>query len=175
MIFKANGKATHVLFLHWHCRFFSGLPAKYLKNWLILKDSFTKFCTLWGHTCSVRGTLWGYWIWPKRRYDIHSSHASHTHQNDLFSTVLFFTNLSHPIIEWFWFRNSMMSGQLNWETWNRIRGQRHLMAGCVSFDYHFILYKTVKRGLRQSVGVICLFVCFTGNQLLQNHRLSFRS
>lgn len=78
-------------------------------------------------------------------------HISLGDQNDLLSTILFFIHSSHPIIGLFYTRNSMMSGRLNWEMWNRTRGPRHLMAGYVFLHKQFIIFKANKCQLRQSV------------------------
>lgn len=49
------------------CRCCCGQPAKFLRSWLILRGSFTKPCTQWGHISSARDTLWDSWTWPKKR------------------------------------------------------------------------------------------------------------
>lgn len=76
----------------------------------------------------------------------------------IIKNVQFFMHSCHQIIVLFWFRNSMMSGQLNWETWNHIRGQRRLMAGYVSFCYYFILCKTVRCWLH-AVSIKEMYFC----------------
>lgn len=63
------------LFLRGRCC--CGLPARFLRSWRILRGSFTKPCTQWGPTSSVRDTQWACWTWPKTRYAEETWEASH--------------------------------------------------------------------------------------------------
>ncbi len=44
-----------------------GQPDKFSKSWRILRGSFTKPCTQWGHISRLRDTLWDSWTWLKKR------------------------------------------------------------------------------------------------------------
>ena len=45
-----------------------GPPTRCLRSWQTLRDSSIKPCIQCGHTWTVTGTLWAYWIWQRRRW-----------------------------------------------------------------------------------------------------------